>query len=184
MFWDKFFLSNLQKKAKSSSHPETDRKVPKQPASSKSSNKKKSESKAATTSPDHHHSQHRQHSQKAASDKENNDLLDKAATKIQSTFRGYKTRKNLNVNLRTRKTRSHEHLANQDASGSAESSRVASESKQKVKKRSHTSGSLDKTKRKTLITDPEVAAVKIQSTYRGYMTRKQLDNMKQRDAQN
>lgn len=105
------------------------------------------------------------------SDKENNnksggDELDRAATKIQSTFRGYKTRKNL------KKTKSNENLKS-----------PAAESKARVvKKRSNTSSNCeenvmaDKSKRLALINDPQVAATKIQSTFRGYKTRKQLES--------
>jgi hypothetical protein len=83
--------------------------------------------------------------------------LDKAATKIQSTFRGYKTRKDLNK----------QQLIQQKQP-----------KKQKKRSNSESDNSLSTNKRPNLINDPQVAATKIQSTFRGYKTRKLLKNKK------
>ena len=154
------------------------------PASTTKSSKNLTAKSAKSTSKQQ--SSHDDEQLNMLSDKENNntrhdgdgggDELDRAATKIQSTFRGYKTRKNL------KKTKSNENLKSSPATESRDSN---SKSVRVVKKRSNTSSNspnseenimADKSKRQALINDPQVAAIKIQSTFRGYKTRKQLES--------
>lgn len=93
-------------------------------------------------------------------------VLDKAATKIQSTFRGYKTRKNIK-----RSNLQNEHH------------RDIKPSKQK-KRNSLSEVRAKSTDSKRIVFDPELAATKIQSTYRGYQTRKQLNIEKPAKSKN
>lgn len=160
------------------------------PANSKSKNLTTRPAKSTTASKQQQQS-HDDEQLNMLSDKENNnsntsrhddgggDELDRAATKIQSTFRGYKTRKNL------KKTKSNENLPTTNKSHHQTASEASSKSSRVVKKRSNTSSNspnseenimADKSKRQALINDPQVAAIKIQSTFRGYKTRKQLES--------
>jgi hypothetical protein len=130
-------------------------------------------------------------------------LLDTAATKIQSTFRGYKTRKNLqkgkaNLSNNTKSTSSIDKSClgesldpNKQLSSSAQSLDQAANinnnnntnkknnnnSKNRKRLNSNNSGQHSvNSKKNQSINDPELAAIKIQSTFRGYKTRKQLEN--------
>jgi len=93
--------------------------------------------------------------------------LDRAAIKIQSTFRGYKTRKNLNKQQLIQQQKDLKKLKKRSNSESDNTSLSVTPSS----KKSH------------LISDPQVAAVKIQSTFRGYKTRKFLKTKKNPPAE-
>jgi hypothetical protein len=125
-------------------------------------------------------------------------MLDTAATKIQSTFRGYKTRKNLkkgkiSSSSNTKSTSSIDQSClaeslepSNQLSSSAQSldqkvtiSNKTNNNNSKNRKRlnSNNSGKHSvNSKKNQSINDPELAAIKIQSTFRGYKTRKQLEN--------
>lgn len=81
-------------------------------------------------------------------------MLNRAATKIQSTFRGYKTRKNI-----SKQSKKSETMTKSKSQPNCSSARQHSP-----------------------ITDPEKAAVKIQATFRGYKTRKQLEASRSANA--
>lgn len=102
---------------------------------------------------------------KSSSSIKSTEELDKAAIKIQSTFRGYKTRKNLNK----------QQLIDQQ------------KQLKKLKKRSNSESDHSKlvnsAKRTHLINDPQIAAIKIQSTFRGYKTRKLLKSKTSKDSE-
>jgi hypothetical protein len=85
----------------------------------------------------------------------NDEILEKAATKIQSTFRGYKSRKRLKAKKPSRLNSCHHSSARSSNSESA--------------------GEAFKSNRSNSLTAVG-AATKIQSTFRGYSTRKILKN--------
>ena len=93
--------------------------------------------------------------------------LDKAAIKIQSTFRGYKTRKNLNKQQLIQQKKELKKLKKRSNSESDNTNLIVPPSSKKTH----------------LISDPQVAAVKIQSTFRGYKTRKLLRTKKNPPAE-
>jgi hypothetical protein len=84
----------------------------------------------------------------------NEQILNMAATKIQSTYRGYKTRIQIKKNRINDKFNEDSKLSNKIYSN-------------KLKKSKH----MHKI-------NQDQAAIKIQSTFRGYKTRKQLDSNK------
>lgn len=108
------------------------------------------------------------------------DLLNRAATKIQSTFRGYKTRKHIGKHKS-----SHElnmgsgHSTSSLTKGSNSRPYSASTGRVNQSVNNNTSASSLPTS-----SDAELAAIKIQSTFRGYKTRKQLKLQKQQPPLN
>lgn len=94
--------------------------------------------------------------------------LNRAATKIQSTFRGYKTRKNMLF-----KTKSNQDINNNKENNNNNEQMTNNKMQQSSRPISKSQGSFRPSSSGS-ITDPEQAAIKIQSTFRGYKTRKQL----------
>lgn len=88
--------------------------------------------------------------------------LNKAATKIQSTYRGYKTRSQIKKTTST--------------SSNKPTTTTTSHSKTGSSKTKHSDVANKK------VNQEEQAAIKIQSTFRGYKTRKQLDSIKSNRA--
>jgi hypothetical protein len=100
-------------------------------------------------------------------DNDDSDKLHKAATKIQSTFRGYKTRKHITKTKPAKNAALSENKNNSSPNNSSS--------------RRGASNSSSNRNQKNKI-NQEQAAVKIQSTFRGYKTRKQLEHIKSKNS--